>query len=52
MYEQEYHDCLMEYYESLVVASPFEGLTEDECEELLRELNGDYEDDYQRNGRF
>ena len=52
MCDEEYADYLMEYYESLVIPSPFDGLTEEECEEFLREFNGEYEEEHRWSGRF
>ena len=52
MYDEEYEDYIMEYYECQALSSPFAELLEEEFEELSRKLNGDYEDDYKHNGRF
>lgn len=48
MYEDFYDD----YYQRIYGKNPFEGMTEEEIEEFLRELYGDFEDDNIWSGRF
>lgn len=52
MYDDEYMDYLMEYYELLTGTNPFDNWTEEEWEEFMRQLNDDFEDDYQWSGRL
>jgi len=42
----------LDFFEFFFGTSPFDGWTEEEIEEYQRQLNGDFEEDYQRNGRF
>ena len=47
---EEYSE--LDFFEFFFGTSPFDGMSEEEIEELLRQMNDDYDDDYQRNGRF
>jgi len=51
MYEDLYDDYY-DYYQRIFGINPFEDMTEEEIEELLRELYGDFEDDNRWSGRF
>lgn len=51
MYE-DFYDDYYDYYVRIFGKNPFEDMTEEEIEEFLRELYGDFEDDNRWSGRF
>jgi hypothetical protein len=46
---EDYQEYLLE---RLFGTNPFDGWTEEEIEEYQQQLNGDFDEDDQRNGRF